>query len=125
MQMRQANISTDSLDSDLLPRCMPAMTRMLSEKDKALFLKLFIVNKESATIALRTFRLRKNVRTGKGPSTVIQLIKLVQRFEETGSLEDQVRSGRPSLRIISKCCKFIWPPRSPDLTPVDFWLWGY
>lgn len=18
-----------------------------------------------------------------------------------------------------------WPPRSPDLTPADFWLWGY
>ena len=27
-------------------------------------------------------------------------------------------------RIISKRCKFSWPPQSPDLTPVDFWLWG-
>ena len=28
-------------------------------------------------------------------------------------------------RILSKRCKFSWPPRSPDLTRVDFWLWGY
>ena len=28
-------------------------------------------------------------------------------------------------RIISKRCKFSWPSRSPDLAPVDFWLWGY
>lgn len=28
-------------------------------------------------------------------------------------------------RIISRRCKFPWPPRSSDLTPADFWLWGY
>lgn len=28
-------------------------------------------------------------------------------------------------RIISRRCKFPWPSRSPDLTPADFWLWGY
>ncbi|GFV99571.1 uncharacterized protein TNCV_5079351 [Trichonephila clavipes] len=65
---------------------------------------LFFMNKESATVALRKFRLQKNVKTGKGPSTVVRLIKLVQRFEETGSLKERVRSGRPSLRIISKRC---------------------
>ncbi|GFT40397.1 uncharacterized protein NPIL_696081 [Nephila pilipes] len=27
--------------------------------------------------------------------------------------------------IIRKRCKFPWPPRSPVLTPADFWLWGY
>ncbi|GFY34964.1 hypothetical protein TNCV_155411 [Trichonephila clavipes] len=83
------------------------------------------MNKESVTVALRKFRLQKKVKTGKWPSTVVCLIKLVQRFEKTGSLEDHVRSGRPSLRIINKRCKFTWPPRSPDLTPVDFWQWGY
>ncbi|GFS85826.1 DUF4817 domain-containing protein [Nephila pilipes] len=36
--------------------------------------------------------------TGKGPLTVAGLIMLVQRFEKTGSLEDRVRSGLPSLR---------------------------
>jgi len=28
-------------------------------------------------------------------------------------------------RIISKNGDFAWPPRSPDLTPPDFFLWGY
>jgi Helix-turn-helix domain (DUF4817) len=26
--------------------------------------------------------------------------------------------------MISRCSDFEWPPRSPDLTPADFWLWG-
>ena len=28
-------------------------------------------------------------------------------------------------RLISKNGDFPWPPRSPDLTPPDFYLWGY
>lgn len=28
-------------------------------------------------------------------------------------------------RLISRGCKNAWPARSPDLTPADFWLWGY
>ncbi|GFW21115.1 uncharacterized protein TNCV_2703531 [Trichonephila clavipes] len=28
-------------------------------------------------------------------------------------------------RIVSRRCRYPWPPRSPDLTPSDFWLWGY
>ncbi|GFV39343.1 uncharacterized protein TNCV_1230451 [Trichonephila clavipes] len=28
-------------------------------------------------------------------------------------------------RIVSRCCRYPWPPRSPDLTPEDFWLRGY
>ncbi|GFV21451.1 uncharacterized protein TNCV_2372081 [Trichonephila clavipes] len=28
-------------------------------------------------------------------------------------------------RIISRRCRYPWPPRSPDLTPADFWLWEY
>ena len=27
--------------------------------------------------------------------------------------------------IISQGFDFYWPPRSPDLNPCDFWLWGY
>ncbi|GFS39148.1 hypothetical protein NPIL_558721 [Nephila pilipes] len=56
------------------------------------------MNEESATVAPRKFRLQKNVQTGKKPLTVADPIKLVQRFEETGSLEDRVSSGRPNLR---------------------------
>ena len=28
-------------------------------------------------------------------------------------------------RILSRSSNFAWPPRSPDLTPPDFFLWGY
>jgi hypothetical protein len=28
-------------------------------------------------------------------------------------------------RIISKGATIEWPPRSPDLNPLDFWFWGY
>ncbi|KAA6357503.1 MAG: putative transposable element tc3 transposase [Streblomastix strix] len=28
-------------------------------------------------------------------------------------------------RLIGKFFNFVWPPRSPDLTPPDFFLWGY
>ena len=28
-------------------------------------------------------------------------------------------------RVISRSFPVAWPPRSPDLTPCDFWLWGY
>ena len=28
-------------------------------------------------------------------------------------------------RLISRAFPTTWPPRSPDLTPCDFWLWGY
>ncbi|GFX59031.1 DUF4817 domain-containing protein [Trichonephila clavipes] len=28
-------------------------------------------------------------------------------------------------RIVSRRCRYPWPPRSPDLTPANFWLWGY
>jgi hypothetical protein len=27
-------------------------------------------------------------------------------------------------RWIGRCGPTVWPPRSPDLTPVDFFLWG-
>ncbi|GFT62266.1 hypothetical protein NPIL_606631 [Nephila pilipes] len=56
------------------------------------------MNEESAIVALRKFRLQKNVQTCERPLTVSDLIKLVQRFEKTGSLEDRVRSGRPNIR---------------------------
>ncbi|GFW07979.1 uncharacterized protein TNCV_3921111 [Trichonephila clavipes] len=28
-------------------------------------------------------------------------------------------------RIVSRCCRYPWRLWSPDLTPADFWLWGY
>ncbi|GFW89764.1 uncharacterized protein TNCV_4069631 [Trichonephila clavipes] len=32
------------------------------------------------------------------------------------------RSGKTKS---SRRCRYPWPPWSPDLTPADFWLWGY
>ncbi|GFY13718.1 uncharacterized protein TNCV_4960881 [Trichonephila clavipes] len=29
------------------------------------------------------------------------------------------------VRIVSRRCRYPWLPRSSDLTPADFWLWGY
>ncbi|GFU58717.1 hypothetical protein NPIL_286741 [Nephila pilipes] len=43
------------------------------------------MNEEPATVALRKFRLQKNVKTRYCPITVAGLIKIVQRFEEIGS----------------------------------------
>ena len=28
-------------------------------------------------------------------------------------------------RVISKEMTYVWPPRSPDLSPLDFWFWGH
>ncbi|GFV85846.1 DUF4817 domain-containing protein [Trichonephila clavipes] len=71
---------------------------MLSAPDKALLVKLFYMNEESATIALRKFRVQKNVKSGKSPLTPAGLLKFVKRFEETGKLEDRARAGRPCLK---------------------------
>ncbi|GFX34364.1 DUF4817 domain-containing protein [Trichonephila clavipes] len=59
---------------------------------------------ESATIALRKFRVQKNVKSGKGPLTPACLLKLVKRFEETGKLEDRARAGRPCLKEARAPC---------------------
>ncbi|GFX09021.1 hypothetical protein TNCV_4166001 [Trichonephila clavipes] len=58
--------------------------------DRALLVKLFYQNDNSAIVALRKFRTFKGTR--KGPLTVINLGLMVTKFEETGSLN--VRSGR-------------------------------
>ncbi|GFY21332.1 DUF4817 domain-containing protein [Trichonephila clavipes] len=62
------------------------------------------MNEESATIALRKFRVQKNVKSGKGPLTPAGLLKFVKRFEETGKLEDRARAGRPCLKEARAPC---------------------
>ncbi|GFV34129.1 hypothetical protein TNCV_3630941 [Trichonephila clavipes] len=90
----------------------------MSEKDKTLLMKLFFIKIESATVVPRKFRLQRNVKTGKEFSTVVCLINLLQRCEETGSLEDR-RNGEgsginPSIQSvgISRCD----PPRAVPYT---------
>ncbi|GFV39803.1 DUF4817 domain-containing protein [Trichonephila clavipes] len=58
--------------------------------DRALLVKLFHQNDNSAIVALRKFRTLKGMR--KGPLTAINFQLMVTKFEETGSLN--VRSGR-------------------------------
>ncbi|GFT57178.1 DUF4817 domain-containing protein [Trichonephila clavipes] len=77
---------------------------MLSVPDKALLVKLFYMNEELATIALRKFRVQKNVKSGKGPLTPAGLLKFVKRFEETGKLEDRAQAGRPCLKEARTPC---------------------
>ncbi|CAK9826872.1 hypothetical protein ANTRET_LOCUS4642 [Anthophora retusa] len=52
-------------------------------------------------------------------------------FQQNGATAHTVRSTMDTLRgifderIISRNSAFNWPPRSPDLTAPDFFLWGY
>ncbi|GFV63584.1 hypothetical protein TNCV_2195581 [Trichonephila clavipes] len=64
-----------------MPLCLP---------DRALLVKLFYQNDNSAIVALRRFQTLKGLR--KGPLTAKNLRLMVTKFEETGSLN--VRSGR-------------------------------
>ncbi|GFW55161.1 DUF4817 domain-containing protein [Trichonephila clavipes] len=77
---------------------------MFSAPDKALLVKLFYMNKESATLALHKFRVQKNVKSRKGPLTPAGVLKLVKRFEETGKLEDRAQAGRPCLKEARAPC---------------------
>ncbi|GFS92214.1 uncharacterized protein TNCV_1113371 [Trichonephila clavipes] len=61
-------------------------------------------DEESATIALRKFRVQKNVKSGKGPLTSSGLLKLVKRFEETGKFKDRARAGRLYLKEARAPC---------------------
>ncbi|GFU74182.1 retrovirus-related Pol polyprotein from transposon opus [Trichonephila clavipes] len=58
--------------------------------DRALLVKLFYQNDNSVIVALRKFRTLKGLR--KGPLTAKNLLLMVTKFEETGSLN--LRSGR-------------------------------
>ena len=53
-------------------------------------------------------------------------------FQQDGATSHTARETRQFLEIelqgaglISLRTNFEWPPRSPDLTECDFWLWGH
>ncbi|GFW73585.1 uncharacterized protein TNCV_1540401 [Trichonephila clavipes] len=47
-------------------------------------------------------------------------------FEELGSGDpDVLKHHFTDERVISRQFLHLWPPRSPDLNPCDFWLWGH
>ncbi|GFU50783.1 uncharacterized protein TNCV_2494891 [Trichonephila clavipes] len=45
-------------------------------------------------------------------------------FEETAR-NGPVTCTVTARRVVSRAFPTAWPPRSPDLNPCDFWLWGY
>lgn len=51
--------------------------------------KLFYINGESTTIALRKFRTEKGLKAQKIPILMNGILNSVRRFEETESLEDR------------------------------------
>ncbi|GFT88406.1 DUF4817 domain-containing protein [Trichonephila clavipes] len=63
--------------------------------DRALLVKLFYQNDNSAIVALRKFRTLKGLR--KGPLTAKNLPLMVTKFEETGSLNVRSRRGKKSV----------------------------
>ncbi|GIX93789.1 hypothetical protein CDAR_606491 [Caerostris darwini] len=69
---------------------------MLSIVEKALLVKFYYKNSESAIAALRAYRYMKGMRDSKGPITSSALKKMMKKFEATGSLASRQRSGRPS-----------------------------
>ncbi|GFV61386.1 DUF4817 domain-containing protein [Trichonephila clavipes] len=64
-------------------------------QDRALLVKLFYQNNNSAIVGLQKFRTLKGMQ--KGPLTAINLRLMETKFEETGSLN--VRSGRGRKRV--------------------------
>ncbi|GIY72215.1 transposable element tc3 transposase [Caerostris darwini] len=69
---------------------------MLSIVEKALLVKLYYKNSESAIAALRAYHYMKGMRDSKGPITASALKKMMKKFEATGSLASRQTSGRPS-----------------------------
>ncbi|GFT82384.1 uncharacterized protein TNCV_2388811 [Trichonephila clavipes] len=39
-------------------------------------------------------------------------------------VQQSLRQHFTNDRVISRAFPTAWPPRSPDLNPCDFWLWG-
>ncbi|CAL1272472.1 unnamed protein product [Larinioides sclopetarius] len=74
-----------------------AMT--VSLKDCPLLVKLFYKNNDCAPVALQKFQTLKGMKKGVGPMTMQGLLKLIQKFEKTGSFA--VQSGRGRKRIDS------------------------
>ncbi|GFT01511.1 uncharacterized protein TNCV_270151 [Trichonephila clavipes] len=40
-------------------------------------------------------------------------------------MKDLLRRSFGDDRVLSRNFHHAWPPRSPDLSPCDYWLWGY
>ncbi|GBN46532.1 hypothetical protein AVEN_193052-1 [Araneus ventricosus] len=67
----------------------------LSLEDRALLLKLF------CDCALKTFGTLKGLRSGSGPMTAFGLKKMIDKFEESGSLDKKCGRGRKAIASTS------------------------
>ncbi|GBN71875.1 hypothetical protein AVEN_243078-1 [Araneus ventricosus] len=71
----------------------------LSLKDRALLVKIFYENGDSATIALKKFRTLKGLRNDSGPMTAFSMKKMTDKFEESDFSD--VKCGRGKKAIVS------------------------
>ena len=71
----------------------------VSLKDCALLVKLFYMNIDCAQVALQKFQTLKAMKKGVCTITVQVLLKMIQKFEKTGSFD--VQSGRRRKRFDS------------------------
>ncbi|GIX73630.1 hypothetical protein CDAR_171821 [Caerostris darwini] len=78
---------------------------MLSIVEKALLVKLYYKNSESAIVELRAYRYMKGMRDSKGPITSSALKKRMKKSEATGCLASRSRLfGVKWTFINSRCC---------------------
>ena len=69
---------------------------MLTLSEKALLVKLYYQNGESATAALLSYRHRKSIRTCKGPGTSSVVNRMISKFEAMSCLDDRLHRSRSS-----------------------------
>ena len=68
---------------------------MLTLTEKALLIKLFHTNNESASKALAKFWTVKKMKEGRGQATENGFKRFVKLFEETRNIKNRCRSGQP------------------------------
>ena len=76
---------------------------MLAFVDKYCWLSFIISVRNTEAEALRRYQTEKKRKKGSYPITPARLISLVQRFKETGCLQNRSRSGLPRLSEVHTC----------------------
>ena len=63
---------------------------ILTLPEKALLMKLYCQNGESATATSRSYRRKKGIRTGEGSMTSSAVKRMISKFEATSYLADKL-----------------------------------
>ena len=69
---------------------------MLCIVEKAVLVKMYFMNSESAIATLQEYRFMKSMRDGKRSITFSAFNNMMKNFKSKGSLVSRPRSGRPS-----------------------------